>query len=345
MIEIRPYDGGTAEVSEFTTRVWSNTYSDIPVLGWTESYFDWQLLSTDSPDFLVAAYDGTKLIGTLFAEPFSFSHKGAPLTATMASWLTVDPDYRGHGLATRLADAQREVHMAHDAMFCMGFGILGTHGLKFWTKQSDTRVLGKVGFWVRLFDAKAVANWTSSTRDRMLTRFLGPLRSKKPKPDSDAGIRDYQPADLARCLELAHAMEPSFDLGYRWTDKRLAHQLDYKGVPQTIVAERDGVIEGYINYYFLDMIDRGTLKIAVIDLPVFGNLDADAQKNLMNAALARMQDGGAKLATMLRLSCYPSGPLWATGFSPLPKETSIICALCNPAFEPNGVQDLHVHWR
>ncbi len=76
MIEIRTYDGEPAELAAFCTGVWRDRYRDkMAVPLWSGPFMEWELLS-DEPgarDFLVAAYDGGRLIGALPVEAGALS--------------------------------------------------------------------------------------------------------------------------------------------------------------------------------------------------------------------------------------------------------------------------------
>src|SRR5206468_1863858 len=89
VIEVRTYDGDAAELSRFVLDVWSTAYRGrMPVPLWDARYFDWQI-PVDRPgsrEFLVAAYDGSKLIGFLGGERFRFSSRDGEFDVAMASW-------------------------------------------------------------------------------------------------------------------------------------------------------------------------------------------------------------------------------------------------------------------
>lgn len=348
MIEVRTYEEDSATVADFTRRVWSGRYDlTIPVIDWNPQYFEWQLLTglPGARDFLVAAYDGTKLVGTLFAERMPFQLRGAPIEATMGSWLTVDPDYRGQGIAQRLAEEQRVRHRARDAKFMLGFGVLGTDGPKFWQARPDTVVLGTVGFWVRMFDYRRVAAWSPSWQERLTAWLAGPFYSGAPAAPDAPELRPYQPHDLEACLGLAEAIEGDAELGYRWSAPRLAHQLAGPHLPRTWVYAKDGVVEGFLNYYLIDMKGRTNMSIAVIDLMAFGKLEKPQQKRLVARAMRAMAEEGAGLAMSLKVPTRYDSTLWSAGFAPTPKGSNFLCTVADPSLDLAGVRRLHVHWR
>jgi GNAT superfamily N-acetyltransferase len=317
---------------------------------WDPPYFDWQLLAEQSSerDYLVAAYDGSKLVGSLMGEQFRFRLYGREFNATTGSWLTVHPDYRRYGVASKLFKEQRRRHLERGAVFMLGYVYIGaavSMGPKFWLRFPSTVILGKVGFWVRVFDHRAVARWELSRGDALAARTLGLFQSHPLVPHDLEGIRPYRPDDLPACLELAHGLLERVDMGYVWTAPRLAHQLHYKDVPRTIVAEEAGRVAGFVNYYRLDFMGRHPIEAAMIDLAAFGTLPHRVRRKLLLAAMGQMMGEGVKMALMLRLPCYPWRPLLAAGFVPVPRELYVICIRMDPTFSLEGATRLHVHCR
>lgn len=348
MVEVRTFDGDATAAAAFTQRVWSDRYRlKIPVIEWSAPYFEWQLLR-DRPgarDFLVAAYDGSRLVGTLFAEAFPFQLRGTPIDATMGSWLSVDPEYRRHGIARKLADEQARRHRARGARFMLGYGVAGTDGPRFWLSRGDTQALQAVGFWIRLLDQRRVAEWAPSLRDRLAARVLGPFAGGIPAAERSAGIRRFAARDLDACLELVRTVEQSADLGCRWTRERLAHQLTPGPLVRTWVAEREGVVRGLVNYYVISMTGRTTMPVAVIDLVAFGALPRQARRDLLDVALAAMAAEGAGLAMVLRLACFSGSDLRRAGFVPTLRDSRVLLTVRDPDLPVDGVGGLHVLWR
>jgi GNAT superfamily N-acetyltransferase len=348
MIEVRTFEGDAAEAADFTRRTWIGRYElKVPVIDWSPEYFTWQLFSgpRENRDLLVAAYEGTQLVGTLFAEPMPFHLRGQPIHASMGSWLTVDPDHRGKGIANKLAEAQRARHRARDAKFMLGYGVLGTDGPKFWVPRADTQVLGTTGFWARMLDARRVAQWAPSRAERVLAFVSGPLLSGAPPLVDSDDIRRFEPGDLDACLELAQALSDQSELGYRWTRERLLHQLAAPVFPRTWVLVRDGRVRGFVNHYVIGMKGRIDMPVAVIDVLALGALELVDQKRLFARAVADMASQGAGLAIAIRIPTPYSSMLWRAGFVPMPDDTNYLCTISDPELPLAGVRKLHVTWR
>ena len=135
------------------------------------------------------------------------------------------------------------------------------------------------------------------------------------------------------------------DLGYVWSRQRLAHQLAGSDMPRTLVAEKDGRVTGFVNWYLLDFLGRYPLPGAMVDLMAFGSMSLSESKDLLRAALDQIVSEGAKFALALRLPCYPFMPLAQTGWITMPRDFSLICVRMDTSFPLDGARRLHVHWR
>lgn len=351
MFEVRTFDGDAREIARFTQDVWRASYHrKVPTPVWDENYFDWQLLSErpGGSDYLVAAYDQGKLVGSLFAEEFHFRLREEEFKGAFSSWLTVHPDYRRRGLGKQLAEEQCRRLLERDAKFLLGFGIKRktSSGPKFWASFSDkTVLLGQVGLWIRVLDHRAVSEWDVSLLDRLGSRLLGVVQRRPPAPRQTTSIRNYRPDDLPACLELVNNKLEEVDLGCVWSASRLAHQLQYKGIPSTLVAESGGRVAGLINYYKLTLLGRTYLETAVIDHCVTDDLTWRERSDLLATALAQMKSEGIKMALTLRLPTSPSSLLLANGFIPLPPEYEVICYRADKSFSLDRAKRLYVYLR
>jgi hypothetical protein len=120
------------------------------------------------------------------------------------------------------------------------------------------------------------------------------------------------------------------DLGFAWSAQRLAHQLDYRGVPRTLVVEQDGRVKGFLEYHRRTFLGRAPLAAAVIDLLIGPELSNGQRGRLLQAALAGMAAEGVQLATMLRPAPGPRWPLLRRGFIPTPHSFLLGCLFPAP---------------
>jgi GNAT superfamily N-acetyltransferase len=347
MIEIRTCESQIPEVAGFTTGVWRQTFGGKRLtINWHEAYFDWQLFNEFiERDYLLAAYDGAKLVGTLFAEPFRLRLHDREHDASMSSWLTVAPEYRRHDVGTKLVAEMRRRHLDRQAAFQIGFGLIGTIGPEFWRSMPDVFSVRALGFWCLLFDVRALRDSLFMSLFARSAMSLLRVWEQHPHHTVHEGVRPYRSADLSRCLELANELGRGMDLAYVWNERRLALQLDYKNLPRTLVYERYGRVEGVINYYPIECLGETTIKACMIDLCAFGSMSGREQKKLLRAAIAQMATEGIAMALLLRIPCYPTAALLSSGFIPLPNEFSVLCGWPQPGLHFEKVKSVYLHVR
>ena len=141
MVEIRSYEGTADELREFVVGVWRGSYAGrmaFPL--WTPDFLRWQLgVEGETPrDHLLAAYDKGRLIGTILGFPARFRTPEGERPGTQGSWLSIDPDYRRQGIATRLRQELRRRHAELGLAFQIGYGYFGSRhsvGPAFWKSE------------------------------------------------------------------------------------------------------------------------------------------------------------------------------------------------------------------
>lgn len=351
MIEIRTFDGDPQELATFCTSSWRKRYEGrMPVPLWSPGFLEWELLGDDhkNRDYLVAAYDKTRLVGMLPARPARYQLNGRSVSGTWGSFFGVDPEYENEGVSLKLNLEQRRRHRLHGAEVFMGFvyfGSAASMGKDFWLRQRSLKIISKVGLWARLIDHRAVSDFEFSPRDRWATRALGWFQGPPRAPRDATGIRAFRPDDLADCLRLAGGLSQSAEFGYEWNEPSLQRRLSFRDVTRTLVAEVNGRVEGLVSYCHLDLLGRRTVTAGVIDLLSIENLPAAMQKNLIRAALAQMAGEGCHMALLLRISSHPVWPLVATGFIAQPPEYYYVGQSMGREVFDKPVKRLHIHWR
>lgn len=349
MIEIRTFDGEPRELAEFTVGVWRHAYEGRMLITlWSEELFRRELFLEDGRcrDYLIAAYDGTKLVGSHPSKPLKIRLHGEEISATWGSFLAVDPEYRRRGVALRLHHEWDRRHREYGALLNLGYQYVRSPqamGPKFWLQQPDRiPVIRKLGMWVRPFDHAAVARFELHPRESRGARILSLVQKGPRPPRNEDGIRPYRPDDLEACLKLVAEAGESADLAYLWEPGTLERQLHFANLSDTLVLERNGAVAGLVNYSLSESLGRCRLVAAVIEILAFGSLGAADRRNLLAAALCRMEAAGAKAATMLRGSSYAWREMLAAGFVPTPTEHYLIGAPFRDDLRLDGVRSLQV---
>lgn len=351
MIEVRTFDGTARELSDFCTGSWRKRYEGrMAVPLWSPEFLEWELLTDDhqNREFMVAAYDKTKLVGVLPARPARYHFEGRPVSGTWGSFFAVDPEYENEGVSLKLNLEQRRRHRQHGADVFMGFVYFGSSasmGKDFWLKQRSLKIVRKLGLWARIFNHRAVSDFEFSPRDKWFVRALGLFQGPPRAPRDTAGIRPFLPDDLSECLALARRQSAASEWGYDWSETSLLRHLSHRNVSRTLVAEVGGRVAGFVSWCHLDLLGRRQVKSAVIDVATIDELPRAQQKTLLRAALSVMRNEGCDMALMLRLAGQSLVMMHQVGFIAQPAEYYYVAQSMGRDVFDHPVRKLHVHWR
>jgi GNAT superfamily N-acetyltransferase len=351
MVEIRTFEGDAAELSEFTVRTWRRTYEGkMPVPLWSPEYLERELdLNGRARPYLVAAYDGAKLVASHPGRPIRIRLHGQDFNASLGSFLTVDPDYRRQGIAKMMHEEFERRHRERGDVVNFGYlyyRSVRSMGKKFWLKQPEgVQPVKTVGQWVRSFDMKVGLEWEMYRLDRWGGRAFSFLQPRPSAPKDMTEIRNYRPDDLDDCVALVQQVSQDAQLAYVWDAANLGRQLHYRDHARTVVLEKGGRAAGLVNYCRLDLLGRTKLSSAVIDLLAFGSLSRKDRLRLLQAAIIQMRDEGLQGASYLRGSWYGAHTLFAAGFWALRPEYYYIGTKMQDDVPLRKLRRLHVLWR
>ena len=330
MIDIRSFEGTPADASAFIFGVWRRAYGGrAPIAVWTPEFFEWTLMSRvpQGTEYMMAAYDGPTLVGTVFAEAFTYRLRGAPFKGAGGSWLAVDPRYLGAGVAKSMWAEMRRRYLRDGIRSMFGFTYITKHadlGQKFWSRNANTEVVSRVPCWVRVIDHAATAAWEPERPLALLSSAIGLFQGKPRDPASRDGVRPYVSADLAGCLRALRAEGARADLFIDYEDERFATQLDYKGYPKTVVAGQGSAVEGFINYFPIASLGRTEMPTGIVDYLVVSELPYELQVRLLATALAQARDQGLAYLMVPHRSGLPIRALLKTGFNLVPPQFRLI---------------------
>jgi GNAT superfamily N-acetyltransferase len=323
--------------------VWRGDYAGtVSVPFWDEAFLTWQLFG-DQPEqanYRLAAYDGARLVGTFFARPHRFSLHGRVVEGSLASWLTVHPDYRRKLVGPRLVGCMCRQHEADGRAFLIGLAHRDPKalGFQFWEEMrraapQSVAMLGPVNFWARVLDAGRVARWSPHWPERLATRLVSALQGRPSRPPG-TGWRPFEQADLAQCLALIEPTRGGHDLTVIRGPADLQRQLQFEGVARTLVGATGGRITGLLNYFRLELLGRGELAVGLSDLLFLGGVGGE---RLLRAGLARMARDGLALALVPGFAARPRLLFFRAGFVPLPPEFTAVCLKARPEFPLGNV--------
>ncbi len=352
MIAIRTFDGTADELARFTNDVWRRSYAGKMMCPqWSGRLLQRELLSSHAGNrqFLVAAYDGTRLVGSHPARPIRIRLHGQEMPATWGSFLTVDPEYRGQRVAQKMQEEFIRRHQEHQAAVNFGYLYLRSvrsMGPKFWLKQEHLAIVRKIGMWMRALDHAAVARCEMNRFEAWGTRFLSLFQAKPKAPCNLDGIRLYGTSDLAQCLRLIHEFGADADLTYLWDSEALRDQLHDPALSNTVLAEEGGQVHGLVNYTLFPILGKQLITTAIIDIAAFASTcSRKLRQRLFRAAMHQMSLEGAQGVAMLRQARPRWSDMLCAGFFPMVPEYYYCGTRMREGISLEGIRHMQVLWR
>ena len=350
MVSIEPYTGSAEELADFVGMVWSRSYAGKMVFPrWTADYFRWQFrqASTGVGDNLLAAYEGSTLVGVSSGTDYSFRTPSGVVPGSHWSWLSVHPDHQRKGIAPALDQERIRRQQANGSELMVSYRYLGSHSLaERPNANSPSKVFLKtLGLWARVLSPDRFARWHYSRLEGVLARMAVPLLRVRSPLANDPLIREFVPEELNACLQLVQASQQAAALAIHWTPETLLHHLTGSPVSQTLVLEESGRVTGLVNFHVLPFEARTVENVGVFDVIAFRDATGIGQSRLIHVALSRMVAQDAILALKLRCGDTPIWPLLRNVFVPHPPDHSLVLQWMNAPVEIPARSKLHLLWR
>lgn len=319
-VEIRSYSGDFEDVAELMERVWLPEYRGrlwVPIPD--ADYLRWRF-GPDSKAVCSAAYEGTRLVGTVFSAPSPLRIAGVVYPASLSSVFTVEPDHRR--MALPLVQHLRQCNEERGIAITTGM-VLGdktSASYRFWTKYAESfpdnfRFLFRGGYLAKFLSPQVMAQAGIRAWERTVSGALGPLLGAIPY-GRDRNVRSYRAADLARCVEILAAASAGVDFALVWPPDELSYLLS-NPTSGTLVFERDGRVMGLAHYHLLMMQGRDPVPSAILDLWADDNLSAAERRRFVGHLCHHLRDAGVHALVAPRCATVPQAALLANLFVPV----------------------------
>jgi hypothetical protein len=319
--EIQDYRGDFEDLTAFWNRIWLSQYAGKMWLTIPDAqFFRWQL-GPPSGALCHTAYEGSKLVGSVFSIPYSLRIGSATYPIALASGFTVDPDHPGLALPLidrlRRRDAERGISFALSTVFRDPM----TPSHRFWLKYSQAfprnfKFLFPISYWAKWLAPQMLARAGIKPWERLTGRALQPLVVlDRSKPDPH--VRPYRPADLEQCAQLLDRASARLDWATLMTREQLTRQLEY-AAGGAWLFEREGRIQGLVSYHCAAMHGRERILGAVISLWADDGLSGMQRARLLGHVCNHLRQNGVHLVVAQRCAMMPASAFVANLFVPIP---------------------------
>lgn len=349
---VRPYKATSEQLQTFVEDTWTEAYRGrmaFPV--WTAEYFDWIRSASNASNRCLGVYDQQKLVAVLLGLQSKFQTPNSGFSGGHWSWLSVAKSHRGRGLAKRLDATRVDLEKAARSDLIVSYRFVGSR-YSLAERESHLFPLKKfhqrLGFWARPLDGDRLHQWTINRAEGLLSRLVMPVLPAVNWTGSNSGsngIRLFHHGDLADCARAAATQFRGCVLKVRWDKSSLRQQLMGSPISQTVVAEHQGRVQGFINFHILPFQARTRELVAVVDLICVNQLPARQQRALIRNALGLMRDQGAILALKIRCGDVSAPLMLATNFTPRWPDSSLVLQWTRSVQRIPKRRPIHVLWR
>lgn len=340
------FRGTSAEAAAFINQAWAARFPEtVSCPQWDAGYFDWQVFA--NPESLrIAAYDAGTLAGLVFQVPVAVWLHGQRLRLAETSWLSVAPALARRGVGKALAQEMVRCERAAGCAFKYGFAVPGpgSHGPRFWQDKAAAALRVGLRPWVRALDAPVLRRSVGATSERLAAGLAAALRLDRCRPDLASGVRRYRQGDLAGCGALLAGGDAGAEMRYDWSPGQLARQLDWNGIPTTLVFD-DGHLQGFANFHRIGFRGRAAFSAGLINHLVTRPGAARIASALLSSALGQMQRAGLALAVCSPAAGVSPAMLLRHGFAPMPARYDLLIVGAPPDLALPRAGGLRIHLR
>jgi hypothetical protein len=318
-VEFKEYRGDFEDVVALTARVWLPEYGGRIWFPMPEAAFLREKLAPDSGVLCPVAYDGDKLVGSVFSVPRTLRVNGASYPVSMYTGFSVEPAHRR--LALPLIERLRRANEARGVAFGIGMVLDDPRSasFQFWTKYADAfpnsfRFIFNGGYLAKFLRPDALARAGIMAWERISSRMFGPVVRLTPA-SVDPNVRAYRPSDLDRCAELIERGSADIDWAMQWSRDELVAQL---GGPAytTLLYERQGTVQGMVNCHSFPLQGRELIRCAFIDLWAHEDMNFAERTRFVGHLCTHLRRQGIHGVIAPRSAAMPTGALLANLFLP-----------------------------
>jgi len=343
-IEVRDFDGDFEALEAMGREAWFEEYGEG---SWPDLYQPamarYLCEDIQDPRFLVAAYDGGKLVAFLANLPRTYRLNGQCYRGVVSDMLAVRPGYSGAGVYVIGESIRRNRDFDGDfALLTLEKNhrcarMLRRQKLpasKFCTLKTMV-LLGHGIDFPKIVESERMSDWMAR-----ISRGVGACRPIA--APAVAGVaRPYQPEDLPQALALAAGRSDRNRLLRVHNERTLAHQLHTENISFTIVYERAGALRGFANVILRDVVSpRGSVRWAWLEFLCWDDCNTREKRALLAAIRQACEPLGCIGILTWHAGIRASWPFLRAGFIPYPRLVDIMAWILNPQVSLHGIEEV-----
>jgi GNAT superfamily N-acetyltransferase len=332
-IEIDTFRGDLEGLEKMAHTAWRDEYGieSFPNL-YRPEFLRFIFDRIEDKEHLIAAYKGDEIVSFLANLPRNFSVDGKIYRGVYTCLLVTRKKLLRQGIAQALIDTALELNKKAQydlSIFALEKGHRSTQLVKkLEATGNPVHWLRRNSVVARILDlSRVVASEELKSWEKMALRIIGAQRA--PKKRDSVPFREYRAEDLDRCWTLLNRYADEIRLALVWDREDLGIELDYPDVSQTVVYEKDGKVEGLINFIYHDHLGKTKERWAWINHVAYPALSNRDRKQFVEAFLCYIQESGCLGAVEWTRKYYPMEPLYRNRFFPYFRQVNMVAWIFN----------------
>lgn len=319
-ISIEPFRGDLEGLERMAHTSWRDEYgvSSFPNF-YRPAFLEYLCGQLEHKDHLIAAYRGAEIVSFLANVPHTFEFRGRTCHGTLSCLLVTRKEWLRRGLALAvIREALRlNQHYRYDfALATFETGHRSTLMLrKLQAEGHRLEWMKKLHVIARVLDLRRAASSEGLKRwEKAAIRLIG--GNRRIGGGETGSVREYRPGDLDDCLSLINSYRERIELARLWQKDELAWELAYPGVSQTLVYEKNGRVEGLLNFITHDHLGRTTERWAWMNHVAYFNLSPRERLSFIRIFLRYIKKKDCLGAIEWTKKYYPQRAFYGAHFFP-----------------------------
>jgi len=292
------------------------------------------------------AYLGNEIVGFLANLPQNFYYRKTKYRAVYSCLLVVRKEWLRKGLGTKIIFEALDLNQELKYDFSL-YGLETGHRStqlvkKFKESGKPVEVVKKFRVIARLVDyEKAVTSEGLKYWEKAAIKTIRGNRLPKKNELYQNRLREYIPDDIKPCLQMLNQYSDTVTLALTWDQKELSIELDYPDVSQTLIYEKNGKVQGLINFILYDHLARTKERWAWINHVAYPDLSPMERIGFLRAFLHYIRERGFLGTVEWTKNYYPMRPLYRSGFFPYFRSVSLVSWTFNPDISLKNISDVY----
>ncbi len=344
-ISIEPFRGDLEELERMAHSSWRDEYGieSFPNY-YRPAFLKFLFDRIQDKTHLIAAYRGNEIVSFIANLPQRFHFQGKIYRAVYTCLMVTRKELLRQGIARTLVNEALRLNQFYNydfSLLTLEKGHRSTYFIKKleekghpveWVKRSY--VIARVLDLDRICASESLKKW-----ERAAIKLI--RANCPPKSLNRVQVREYCPEDIDRCHFLLNQYKDRIKLALIWDRDELGWELDYPGVSQTLVCEKEGKVEGLINFITHEHLGRSKELWGWVNHVAYPELSAKERFDFVLSFLHYIKEKGCIGAVEWTRNYYPLGPFYRARFFPYFRSVNLVSWTFNPEISLKNIPGVY----